>query len=761
MKTITKIALLLLLCFKLQAQNGYIAAGTYPKLYDITYDATVQNKLYARTLSNHIVVSLNNGTDWTVLYSHPLAMENLKLVPGGTSLSFSTAEGIFIFSTVTNTVSSFYEIPASNVEGAGASWITSYSLYNGTGTAIVVNTGYQVGFSNEGKTFYSDDSGVTWTQIYYTVENANIFVNSVAIAPNNTKKIFLARGNGNTDVDGGLLISTDAGLTWTESLAGIVLDPIAFKPSNGEEMLVGTGISFGEYPEGVYRSTDGGLNWAPFEITFDNVTLNNIIDIAYNPINENKIMVLEENEIIKTEDGGLTWVSGIYTPDSLNYYYGLNASYNPFNENQVVISTDYYPQISNDGGVTLTQLHAPFYDTASASVSQEGTVTHLYYGSQGGFSHKNLSTEATEGYDILGPNVFTSSRTYAVADPVVAGRVFTLNAGGFNGATLSVSTTYGAAPIVLMNTYTDQIQQLAVDPANTNIVYLSLRSGDNSSLYKINLSNTENITPEEILTPGEGGVVTGIIISSTDSAAITIAKGTNLYQTTDGGVNWTDMLTDLPLDASANIIWEMIKNPINPNNYLIASNVGIFSSSDAGATWTVALADVNVRKIEYSTLNENVAVAAIYSGEAIQASLVYTVDGGASWTAISPEQLKYIYTSSVDFSFTADSLTAYIATSDLGVMTYTINDLDLGITQPGTVKNTVALYPNPASNQFTVSASSSSFGIKSIAVYTITGQQLLQTTENTVDVSGLSNGIYIVKTETTNGLSVSQKLVKE
>ena len=50
-------------------------------------------------------------------------------------------------------------------------------------------------------------------RIYYTLNNANVFINNVAVSPTDNKKLFLARGLGDSNVDGGLWISTNGGMT--------------------------------------------------------------------------------------------------------------------------------------------------------------------------------------------------------------------------------------------------------------------------------------------------------------------------------------------------------------------------------------------------------------------------------------------------------------------------------------------------------------------------------------------------------------------
>ena len=770
-------AMMLFGCFLSQAQINYESTGDYAKLYDITYDATVQNKIYARTLANHVVVSSNQGSTWQVLFSHPSNIDNLKLVNNNTAIAFSAQEGIFVMSLTTNEIVKFYEIPATGVDGAGAPYISDYSIYGTDNTTALVNIGFGLGFENFGKTFYSGNGSTTWNEIYYTVENSNIFIEKVAIAPNDPQKLYLTRGNGNTDVDGGLFISTDAGENWTEKLAGVVLSPITFRPSAPNEILVGTGISFGEVPENIYKSTDGGDTWTVQAITFDDVTLNNIVKIVYHPTDANKIIALEENEIISTTDGGTTWTNQVFDVDTaLDYYYGINASFDPFDANRAIITTDFYPQVTTDYGATLSQIKAPFNSSSSVSVAQTGdnAPTHLYYNSQGGYIIKDLETETATAHDILNPNIFTSASNQLTADPVVPGRVFIYHSGGFFGSSLSVSTDNGATSTPIFSTFGNGVQKLTVDPANSNIVYIVIRSDDNSSLYKFDFTNLENVTNVQLVTPGEiyeepeegqpapaTGVITGLIISETNSNNITIAKQTEIYNSTDGGATWTEVATTgLSFNTATDIILDVAQSPVNKNNIILSSNLGLFTSTDGGVTWTSSLPDANARKVIYSPLDANIAAAVAYSAQFIDASFMVTRNNGLSWTKITPEDINYIFTGSVDFAFGEESLTAYIATADLGVMSYVVNYDILGTDSPQLPENNIVMYPNPASSVLNIAASGNN-EIKNTVIYSLAGQKVIETTATSINVSALSSGIYIVKSTTANGASYSQKLVKE
>ncbi|TGD56915.1 T9SS type A sorting domain-containing protein [Flavobacterium humi] len=766
MKKITLLAIWFFICCSANAQMILEGTTDYGKLQDVTYDANVQNKLYAATQGNHIVVSLDNGLNWNVLFSYPNSsafIEDLRMLPGNNDLSFSIGGAICIYNLATNQITATFPVPQSGVPGAGLSRISSYYVRDAAGTTMLVDTTFKIGFAGFGKTFYTEDGGAHWQEIYYTVNNDNVFINNVAISPNNPKMLFLARGLGDSGIDGGLFISVNGGNSWQESLAGVSTEAIAFNPANGNEILVGSSIGFGIHPENLFKSTDNGLSWNALPITWTDETLNNITKIVYNDSNPNKIIVLDENEIVRSDDGGDTWTNVVYPVGiSMVYYYGINASYNPVNENQVVITTDLYPQISNDGGATLTQIRAPFFNCVSTSIGKYATGSHLYYHAQGGRLHKNLQTNVTSAYDTELPNSFNPKRNYSVADPTIAGRVFTYASMGFFGGYLKVSNDYGATTTDLLQAFADDMQELTIDPNNSNVIYVSMRSTENSTVYKIDFSDLNNVVTTEITTPEVSefgyGVVTGIIVGGANSEEMYIAKGTKVFKSVDGGVNWIEKISGLALNEGNDIIFDLVKNPFHANQLSVATNAGIYTTSDGAENWTLSMGS-NVNRLKYSPINDGVIAAAAHTSALGEAAIYYSIDNGLTWSTVAAAQLNYAATGAVDFSFEGTTIDAYIGAVDLGVVKYSIINLPLSIKHPSS-NGTLGLYPNPAVSEVTLSVPDTT-QIQSVAVFSLLGQKVIESNTSRLNVSGLAVGTYVVKATTSSGNIFIQKMIVE
>jgi hypothetical protein len=68
------------------------------------------------------------------------------------------------------------------------------------------------------------------------------------------------------------------------------------------------------------------------------------------------------------------------------------------------------------------------------------------------------------------------------------------------------------------------------------------------------------------------------------------------------------------------------------------------------------------------------------------------------------------------------------------------------------------IYPNPVVNSINVVSQHS---LKNITIYSILGTKVLSSYENTIDVSNLKTGVYIMKIETIKGQIVSKRFIKE
>jgi len=690
------------------AQLTFEASPDYGKLWDITYDQTIPNRVYGISLINHIMVSNDNGLTWNIFYSFPsdqAYLSSLKIAPGGKALSFVIKNNpdlqknaLYLLDIDTKAISKTVVPP----NWADNPAIASYSIFNAKDSIILLNTSFSINFSPFTKVFYTSDAGANWKEVYYSADNDDVQINNSYISPANGGKLFLTRGLGPTDVDGTLWVSADTGATWVKKLEGKVFDQMAFNPSNPNDIWMGTGIDFVEADEALYHSANGGDNWRQAQnLPLHGIEygLNNFTHITFDPTNTKTIWITEENEYLKTTDGGVTWASTTFDPNDATYYYGTNLTVNPFNSNQLFITSDGWPQFSNDGGVTLTQAKNPFYNVISLSYGNYKASKHLYYGSQGGYFEKNLATSSTTPYFIESPFIVNGHTRTTIADSSTEGRVFVYTPGdGFvSTSVLAVSNDYGATltPIPA-DDYSNQVDRVVKDPANSYTYWASFSSFGSGTLFKMNISRADNYTSTQITTPTYLPIE-GINITPAYPDSVFIAEGATIYSTSDGGATWNPKTKGLEtFSDDADIIWDMNVNPFNASQFIIATNRGIYMSQDGGNSWGSVLKDVDIRKVNFSPVVNGQIIAATYSAQATECQLYYSNNGGGKWASVPFDKIAYLQSNTISYRFYEDSIAVYFATPDIGIAKYILTGL--AGTLPlrllsfaGTLKNTDAL----------------------------------------------------------------------
>ena len=751
------------------AQVAFEGAKEYGQLFNVTYSETEEDVIYARTVTNHIVTSTDGGDTWEILYADPLdtyaTLKDLKLINNGTTLSFTiSAEGtdynaIVLFDLANETITRTYTPPNSFETDI---LIESYDILDSNNDVALMHTTYSLGGAYTHEVFYTSDGGTNWFPVYYSPVNYEIAINNVAISPENDEHLFLMRGGSTTRDFGGLLVSTDAGQTWEEKIRGNMYDPIAFNPDNANDILVGTGYGYETHEENLYRSLDGGQTWSIVPITWTSMSQDNITAITFNPSNTNEIIVLEENEIVVSSDNGATWQNNVYTSiDPETYYYGLTASFNPFTSREVLISTNFYPFLSKDGGSTLTKLENPFINSSGtvASFTSENE-NHLYYGLRSGYIHKDFQEGTEEGYGLQSLNQGFGSPVKVFSDPVVAGRVFTNNR-VVNTSYLNVSAAHGAdSKLIASSMFFLILEDVSTSVTNPNISWLST----GIEAHKVDLTDMENIDTN-VPVPQTGEVVTAVQVDREDEATIYITQGINFYKSSNDGAIWELAVNGLEdLVTGDDLILDIEQNPLNANQLLLATTQGIYLSEDKGDSWNLISTEFT-NDIAFSTVTQDAIVAVTHYSDGFniplpiaKAKIIFSKDMGETWEEISPETLSYPITETSAFIFSEDAVAVYLGVQDLGLVKYNINLETLGINAEVLENKKISLYPNPATETFSISSAHS---IESVRIYNMAGQEVknLNGKSENITISDLANGMYVVKVKTTEG-SISKQLIK-
>ena len=744
MKKITLMAMMLMTGLYSHAQMSNETVTDYGRIWNINYDLETEGKMYGQSLNNHIVVSYDNGATWDLQYSFPNSggqIDNLKALSSET-LCFTIqnvgeGNGIYFYSIEDGEITNIIPLP-------GGENVGKFDVYGDDGSTILAVT------DGGNKVYYTTTSGENWDLIYDYADYNDVSVWNVAIDPENPAKIFIVRGPGPSDVDGGLFISEDSGETFTEELAGIELMSIGINPFNTDDMIAGALDTMADEDK-MYRSTDGGANWEAIPIDWSEDDYHTVLFVKFHPTIEGTIFALEDNEIVSTDDNGDSWTVTVYD-DITQYNYGMSLSLNPADGKEAAISTNYYPVLTTDGGVTVTQIKNPYPRVDRVSITEFDGNEHLYYMVEGGFVHKNYETNSSDAYDIMDPGMIGGSETQMVADHTVEGRVFTY-VGGFMGKTLSVSTDHGATKTTIFNDFAPNLLNVIVDPANANIVYVLLDNFDQGMLYKLDITDVNNVQNTPITLPDDGAnaPLRDLIVFSGETAnELYIAKGTRIYKSVNDGTEWTELYVTEDFDIN-----DIAVNSFDANEWAIATEGGVFTTTDKGVNWTLATEATAANIIKFSNVQDGIIVAGVYNSEG--ASFI-TYFNGESWMSVQPDDIEYAHSYTMDFTFEEGEVTAYIGTVDIGVLRY-VFDIEETAGTPDIISQKLSIFPNPSSGIVTVIAGNEA--VTKAELYSITGQKIMETVSGTIDISALSSGIYIIKAETTNGKSLTAKVVRK
>lgn len=169
--------------------------------------------------------------------------------------------------------------------------------------------------------------------------------------------------------------------------------------------------------------------------------------------------------------------------------------------------------------------------------------------------------------------IYAGAQGNGTGQPPYVGGVFKSTDGG---------NTWSPANVGMGNT--SRVLSLAIDPANTSILYAGLDS--------------------EL--PGEGGV----------------------YKSTNGGATWAQMITGLTnLNSFALAI-----DPSNTSTVYVGTHGGVFKSLNGGNTWTEMNSGLGSTPAS-SLAMDRTNTAIIYAGTFF-AGVFKTTNGGTSWTAV-------------------------------------------------------------------------------------------------------------------------------
>ncbi len=150
--------------------------------------------------------------------------------------------------------------------------------------------------------YESHNGGASWVRLAQVGKRDDLVLDSISVDAQNPNHIVVGAWVIDRP-DGGIYISWDAGVTWTNQpeMRGQSIRALGESSSNPRILVAGT-------LQGVYRSTDGGQRWKRISPA-DNAEIHNVESIAIDPKDPNIIYAGTWHLPWKSVDGGDHWNS--------------------------------------------------------------------------------------------------------------------------------------------------------------------------------------------------------------------------------------------------------------------------------------------------------------------------------------------------------------------------------------------------------------------------------------------------------------------
>jgi photosystem II stability/assembly factor-like uncharacterized protein len=369
--------------------------------------------------------------------------------------------------------------------------------------------------------------------------------------------------------DAGLVISRDAGKTWSEAATPKKASSVAVAPSE-PSILYAT-----FFKDGVWKSTDTGRSWNKISQSLPKNLSS--VEVAVSPANPLDVYLIAtadwNGRFYYSNNGGETWTdSSQLTPDAVanptlaNEYSKTtalsapkNITLNPLNPKELYIAANWRPCHSGDGGLTWAErvrgadisciydvrffkgrTYASAMDEGVLVSSDNGGLWHalwpLKYDDELGGHYWRLAISDNKGADRIvsacSPwNTQKPSRLVVSED---GGKTFKRAAAGLPATNPHANTMWG----------TGVPRAMAADPKDPKTLYLGI-DGDPSNgkegggVFKsTDGGNTWAALPSQ---PGSRRMFFGLAVDPTDSKRLywgACGTGGGLWRTEDGGASW-------------------------------------------------------------------------------------------------------------------------------------------------------------------------------------------------------------------------------
>ncbi len=485
----------------------------------------------------------------------------------------------------------------------------------------------------------SDDGGETWFLPQPGEVVAEQFF-ALSVDPRDEDRVLAA-------TEKGLFLSTDGGLSWDLRLAHPELYGVTevIRSAADPDRLWSALWCFSSCPDPLTRvmtSADAGMTWAPAAAGLPEAVLNNPnvnrIALAVAPSDDRILYAAlntshytpqgPEAAIYRSSDGGSTWTD---TGDPGAYllfqgWYDNAITIDPEDPNTVVAAGVWYVR-STDGGANWTTMDP----VAAGDWMGTETLPHvdghtfawqngaLWLGCDGGLW---LSGDRGATWDGRNRGLVTRQYYGLDIDPIRADRVL--------GGTQDNKTNLRLGPgeddweWVLDGDGFD----CAINPLVPDMVY--------GTIYgTLVFRSTDGGFEWENISPTTGGDLTPFatpLVMRRDAPWQLFTGSSRVWKSVDAGASWRALGTEVENgEWSIEVVRSVAITPADETRLFIAKGSEVYASSDGGSSWWAAPMTALVNSVAVSPVDADLAVAGLARTPADEARLVRTSDGGRTW----------------------------------------------------------------------------------------------------------------------------------
>lgn len=690
---------------------------------------------------NHMIIGANTGgvwktTDgaqnWTPMsdYFSNLSVYSVAIDPSNSNTYFFGSTGGKIFKSI----------------DAGATWnllgtignsIVNKILINPTNTNMIFATAENVGI------FRSIDGGVNWTE---PVNDSNGY--DVEFKPGDLSVVYASGSGFHKSTDGGATFTTIGGFTAGPKMIGVSADD-----ANVVYVLEASGGRFGAF----YSSTNSGTSFTKL-----NHGSTNFFGYSTSGNDNNGQAPRDMGIAVNPTNADEVHIAGILTWRSMNAGVAFSCT------------SDWIP--GNAASANIGYCHADvddlqFYGTTLFAITDGG----IYKAENTGTVNATYYEDLTTG---LGIRQFYKIGVSQTADVIASG-----------GAQDNGTSFYTAATGWKDWLGADGMESF-IDKTNPNLFYGTsqngqmYRSGNGGNSY-VNLNSPGNgsgnwVTPFEQNPTEENSIYVGynrvykstnfgnswtsisqdfianlnnLKIAPSNNQVMYVNRASLMYRTTDAGAtDWTQ------IPSPGGVINYIAIHPTNPLKIAVAVTAAnhVMVSEDGGDTW------INYKKNlpDFSALTliwDNNGEDGLYLG--MNYGIYYIDNTFTDWQPYS-NLLPNVMVNELEINNVTNML--YAATYGRGLWVSPLVEGTAGV-EDRISENNVAIYPNPATSEFTIALPKSMKA--EIRVFDITGKLLIYEADaliankHKVDVSSLSSGTYFIRLNTEEGTATKKLLI--